>query len=177
MWKTKWTEYLLQKFENIKYLQKIKSVPIRSSACAIDAEEFATFLGTLFSSSSLLTTIDEDKKMIQYIPMFTLDELERALKAMSNLRSADEDGIVVEMIKYANIQFEEASVIFFNQICMDWTCDESWHNTILQMLPKDGDLKELSNWRPIALLPIFCKNYQIGDPLHYYPYFTRSLQN
>ena len=25
------------------------------------------------------------------------------------------------------------------------------------MLPKDGDLKELCNWRPIALLPIFYK--------------------
>ena len=31
---------MLQKFENTKCLQKIKSVPIRSSACAIDKEEF-----------------------------------------------------------------------------------------------------------------------------------------
>ena len=125
MWKTKWAEHLLQKFENTKYLQKIKSVPIRSSACAIDAKEVVSFLGTLFSSSGLLTTIDEDKKMIQFIPMFTLDELERALKAMSNLRSADEDGIVVEMIKYANLKFKEALIIFFNQILMDGTFDES----------------------------------------------------
>ena len=63
--------------------------------------------------------------MIQFIQMFTLDELERALKAMSNLRSADEDGIVVEMIKYANIQFKEALIIFFNQILMEGIFDES----------------------------------------------------
>ena len=79
------------------------------------------------------------------------------MKVMSNLRSADEDGIVVERIENANIQFKEAVVISFNQILIDWTFDESSHNTILQMLPKDGDLKELSNWRPIALLSIFYK--------------------
>ena len=33
------------------------------------------------------------------------------------------------------------------------------------MLPKDGDLNELKNWRPIALLPIF---YKFGSKLIYY---------
>ena len=75
--------------------------------------------------------------MIQSIPIFALEELERALKAMSNLRSADEDVIVVEVIKYMNLQFKEALLILFNQILMDGTFDESWHNTILQMLLKD----------------------------------------
>ena len=48
-------------------------------------------------------------------------------------------------------------VIFFNKIFSDWTFDESWHDTILQMLSKDGHLKKLSNWPPIAVLPIFYK--------------------
>ena len=47
MWKAKWAEYLLEKFENTKYLQKIKISPVKSSACPIDAEAFASFLGTL----------------------------------------------------------------------------------------------------------------------------------
>ena len=102
MWKAKWAEYLLEKFENTKYLQKIKISPIKSSACPIDAEAFASFLGTLYSSSNPLTTTEEDTKAIRSIPEFSLDELEAALKGMTNLRSADEDGIVVEMIKYAN---------------------------------------------------------------------------
>ena len=157
MWKSKWAEHLVQKFENTKYLQKIRSAPIRSSACAIDAEEFASFLGTLYSSANPLAITDEDKKMIQSIFIFSLQEFDSALKTMSNLRSTDEDGMVVEMIKYANIEFKESLIIFFNKILIDGTFDESWHNTILQMLPKDGDLKELFNWRPIALLQIFYK--------------------
>ena len=157
MWKAKWAEYLLEKFENTKYLQKIKISPIKSSACPIDAESFASFLGTLYSSSNPLTTTEEDTKAIRSIPEFSLDELEAALKGIANLRSADEDGIVVEMIKYANESFKEALLGFLNQILIDGRFDESWHTTILQMLPKDGDLGELSNWRPIALLPIFYK--------------------
>ena len=137
IWKSKWAEHLLQKFENTKYLQKIRSAPIRSSACAIDAEEFASFLGTLYSSANPLAITDEDKKMIQSIPIFSLQELDSTLKTMSNLRSTDEDGMVVEMIKYANIEFKEVLIIFFNKILIDGTFDESWHNTILQMLPKD----------------------------------------
>ena len=78
--------------------------------------------------------------MIQSIQIFSLQELE-ALKAMSNLRSTDEDGLVVEIIKYANSAFKEALIIFFNEVLIDGIFDESWHNTILQMLPKDGDLK------------------------------------
>ena len=62
--------------------------------------------------------------MIQSIQIFSLEELKRALEGMSNLRSADEDGIVVE-ITYASIQFKEALNIFFNQILMDLTFDES----------------------------------------------------
>ena len=63
--------------------------------------------------------------MIQSIPIFSLQELDSALKTMSNLRSTDEDGMVVEMIKYANIEFKEALIIFFNKILIDGTFDES----------------------------------------------------
>ena len=146
----------MEKFENTKYLQKIKISPVKSSACLIDAEAFATLLGNLYSSSTPLTTT-EDINTIRSILEFSLDELEAALKGMANLRSADEDSIVVEMIKYANESFKEALLGFFNQILIDRRFDESWHITILQMLPKDGDLGELSNWWPLALLPIFYK--------------------
>ena len=81
------------------------------------------------------------------------------LKSMKNHRSADESGLVVEMIKYANESFKLALVTFFNQIILNGSFDESWFKSILQLLPKDGDLNELSNWRPIALLQIFYKIY------------------
>ena len=111
-WKTKWAEHLLSRFENTKYFQKIRSSQIQSSAYSIDAEEFKEFLGSLFSLSNPLPPNDEDKTLIRYIPQLSLPELEIALKGIANLRSADEEGIVVEMIKYANIHFKE-DLLFF----------------------------------------------------------------
>ena len=67
----------------------------------------------IFVIKSIDGSIDEDKKKIQSIPIFSLQALDSALEGMSNLRSSDEDGIVVEIIKYANMQFKEALVIFF----------------------------------------------------------------
>ena len=93
--------------------------------------------------------------MIRSIPNFTLEELEIAVKGMKNLKSVDDQGIVIEMIKYTNESFKAALITLFNQSLANGLFNESWYTSILQMLPKDHDLNELNNWRPIALLPIF----------------------
>ena len=100
LWKFKYTEYLLSKFENTKHLQKIHKAPIQSLACPIDKEDFEYFLGSLFSFSNPQIPNDEDKHSIRSIPIFSLKELEMALKSMKNLKNADESDIVTEMIKY-----------------------------------------------------------------------------
>ena len=79
----------------------------------------------LYIRYQILIIIDDDKKMIQSIKIIFLEEMEHIFKGMSNLRSADEDGIAVEMIEYANIEFKDALVTVFNQILMDGTFDES----------------------------------------------------
>ena len=53
-----------------------------------------------------------------------------------------------EIFKYFVLQF-------LNQMLTDCNFQESCHITILQMLPKDWDLAELTNWRPIANLICF----------------------
>ena len=60
---------------------------------------------------------------------------------VSNLRSVDEDGIVMKMIKHVDTPFKESLL----------------HLTILHIMQKDRDLGELTNWGPIAFLPIFYK--------------------
>ena len=154
-----WDEHLLQKFENTKYLQKINSAPRQASACPIESEDFASFLRNIFASSSPLIPSNLDKEQIQRIPQFQMEELDIALQSMVNLKSADESGIVIEMVKHATNTFKENLVSLFNQTLMDASFEDSWYVTILQMLSKDGDLNELNNWRPIAILQIFYKIY------------------
>ena len=88
-----------------------------------------------------------------------MEELDSTLHSMTNLKDADENGIVIEMIKHATSTFKESLISLFNQTLMDASFEDSWYVTILQMLPKDGDLNELTNWRPIAILQIFYKIY------------------
>ena len=127
----------MERFENSKFLQKIKIAPVQSSVCPIDSKEFAKFFGTFFSSSFVLTPNDEDKRAIQHIPPFRLEELDIALKGMANLRGTDEDGIVAEMIKYSSISFKENLLRLFNQALSEGSFDDSWHIAILQILSKE----------------------------------------
>ena len=43
-WRTLWSEHLLQRFRNTKYLQKVMVDPIQSSACPIEVENLTEFL-------------------------------------------------------------------------------------------------------------------------------------
>ena len=78
---------------------------------------------------------------------------------MINLMGADDQGIVTDMIKHANESFKSALVTFFNQIIFNGSFDESWFKSILQMLPEDRELNELTNLHLIVLLPIFYKRF------------------
>ena len=107
------------------------------STCPIDPEEFALFPGMLFSYSFPLTPNDEDESAIQHIPACRMEELEIALKEMTNLRKANEDGIVVERIELIKISFKETSLCFFNQACSERSFDSLWHTAILQLLSNE----------------------------------------
>ena len=120
---------------------------------------FRIISSNIFASSSLLIPSNLDKEQIQRIPPFQIEEFDIALQSMANLKSADASGIVIEMVKHATNTFKDNLVSLFNQNLMDASFEDSWYVTILQMLPKDGDLNKLTNWRPIAILPIFYKIY------------------
>ena len=56
---------------------------------------------------------------MQYISPFSLPELEIALKGITNLSNADKEGIVVEMIKHADVSFKQLLLKFQSQTCID----------------------------------------------------------
>ena len=67
--------------------------PVKSSACSIDPNEFAEFLDDIFHSP-----MDPPQNLglgiSEIIPSFTLDELNKTLTTLANLRCADDDGIL-----------------------------------------------------------------------------------
>ena len=80
---------------------------------------------------------------------------------------------MVEMIKHANIVFKEDLLKKMNQGFQKLSFDESWHIAILQMIPKDGDSKELPNLHSIALLLLL---YKIFSKLVYHRISSHLFQ-
>ena len=64
---------------------------------------------------------------------------------MANLRNADEENIVIEMITHANMSFKEDLLKYLNQGLQGGNFNESWYIVILQMIAKVRDLGELAN--------------------------------
>ena len=95
--------------------------------------------------------------VLRQIPDFTIDELDVALKKMSNLKCENANGMVAEMLKHGSLLMREEILKCFNDIPKSGVIEESWAHIIFQMLPKSGDLQDIGNWRPIAILPILYK--------------------
>ena len=104
-------------------------------------------------------------------------ELDQALSELANFRTCDIDGCIVELSKWTNTDVELEVLSCFNQIPHYRRTHDSWYHIIFHMLPKDGDLSDVANWRPIATLPIL---YKIFAKMLYYhlnchlPDFIRS---
>ena len=76
---------------------------------------------------------------------------------MKKGRASDLCDITLEMIHHGSSLLHVVLLDIFNDMLIRGYLDPSWHNTVFQILPKSGDLKEPSNWRPIAILPVVYK--------------------
>ena len=155
-WRTLWSQHLLDRFKGTSHIQKINIEPVKSKACPIDGAAFADFLGTLFASSTP-APIGRGNTDLTEIPLFTLEEFRHALSGLANLRCSDEQGLVAEMVKHGSVRLHQELLHCFNGVLHTGVFEDEWQHTVFRMLPKDGDLSEATNWRPIAILPILYK--------------------
>ena len=132
--------------------------PVHGKACPVDDSDFANFLSRIFKSEPI-TRYMSDRSILERTIDFSKDEFIKALKQLSNLRRADRDGVVAEMLKYGSDRLHGEILYYFNLVTRYGQFPASWHLSIFHMLPKDGDLREAFNWRPIAPLPILYKLY------------------
>ena len=163
--KNKKTSELLQEFAGLERLPKIQEYSIlkKGGDENIDCEIFAKTLQEIYESPNEKLKVDYGK--IEDIPQFELIEMQKTLGQMRNSRCADKSNVVVEMIKYSDSFFQSTLLNYFNDILTTGKVPLNWHVTLFSMLPKSGDLKNPSNWRPIAILPIL---YKIFAKMLYY---------
>ena len=61
------------------------------------------------------------------------------------------------MISYGSNKLHQCIVDFFNDTLDKKSIDSSWLHIFFTMIPKDGDLTMVKNWRPIAILKVLYK--------------------
>ena len=137
---------------------KVDISPTQGQACFIEAKDFRDFRQELLNSETPLVA-DTDKGILHSIDAFSHDELSKPLRGLSNLRCADEVGIVVEMLKYNSPKFRNELLGISNGSLHSGEFDESWRTTVFQMIPKDCDVSNVTNWRPIAISSIIYKTF------------------
>ena len=69
------------------------------------------------------------------------------------------------MVKYGGPLLHQKLLEYYNEILSTGRVPENWHVTIFTMLPKSGNLDFVTNWRPIAILPIL---YKVFAKMLYY---------
>ena len=121
----------------------------------IEAKEFVKLFEKIYESADAEMTADVSK--IREIPRFTIDELQEVLNKLKDRKVEDTSHIIIEMIKHAGLPFLEVLLQMYNSILETGNTPPNWHVIIFRMLPKNGDLTDVNNWRPIAVLPILYK--------------------
>jgi hypothetical protein len=92
------------------------------------------------------------------VAAFTVEEARDQLKKMARNKSADDSGLVVEILQEASEQLLQTTVEVFNEIFQqDQKAPAAWRKSCIKVLFKKGDAKMPENYRPITLLRIMYK--------------------
>ena len=160
-WHSTQAEKVLGEFKDLERLHGIHKAPILSMKRneQPDPEIFASLLSQVYTSD--LPNLEMNQILIQQIDLFSFRELLDGLRRMSNGRGMDSNGIVVEMVKDASDKFKQALLNVFNHILSTGSIEVDWHTILFSMLPKSGNLDDPTNWRPIAILPIFIRYFPV----------------
>ena len=102
------------------------------------SDRFVEFFANLYSFNPWIEVAS--RNAIRQLPKLTVDELRFALKRIASSRRADEYGIVLEMVKAFPFTFHAKIVKLINEMIDVGTTNESWRVSLLNMVPKFGDL-------------------------------------
>ena len=80
-----------------------------------------------------------------------------AIKRMKLQKSADERGLVAELLKYAPDFFIAKLVDSFHDLMTSGDVPREWDKTLFKMLPKNSRAKVPPDFRPIANIRLFYK--------------------
>ena len=114
------------------------------------ADIIKDFYGDLFASKKRVPK--SGIEMNEDVPEFMESEVEHALKRMPNNRAPGNDGISIDLLKYAPKSALSAICRLFNSILSMKIVPENWKGSNTILIHKKGSKEDINNYRPIALM-------------------------
>ena len=145
-WKSSKLEALLRNSGKWKEISRLHATVVRQVPEQPQANEFANMLEQIFGGSP-----DE---VMATAPVFSendwhKDELLMAIKRLKANKSADEKGLVAELLHFASDDFLDRLLGLFNGLMHSPQVPIDWRKTIFNMLPKHGRAKFLLSIGPL----------------------------
>ena len=88
---------------------------------------------------------------------FTTDDLNNAIAKQRNNKTPGPDGLRLELIKYLDANNRQTLLDQINNVHHTGKLEPALHDAQVVSIFKKGDSSKLENYRPISLLPSFCK--------------------
>lgn len=127
------------------------------------ANTFAQYFQSVFvSSSQPFSNFDSNSRGYEEIWILPVDQihLNEIGKAVKNLKSKTtvrSDGIPSYIVKGCIDKFKYSLLIAFNLALKTCIFPNKWKSALVCPIPKTNNRREITNHRPIAILPIFAK--------------------
>ena len=116
-------------------------------------DEFADALERIFSGNNFFP----DRPAAQTETDWTLAELKCACARLKVNKACDESGLAAELLQYVPDEFLVELLRLFNGILQHGSAPTEWKKTSFTMLPKKTRAKLVTDFRPIANIPLFYK--------------------
>lgn len=95
-----------------------------------------------------------------YLNPLSPNELIKVIKTLKNSKAVGHDGIRTDIIKQSMFLIAEPLTHVLNLSLMQGSFPEILKKSVVRPLYKKGDRSEMSNYRPVTLIPIFSKIYE-----------------
>ena len=163
----------INRFRNKPESNTIATIVHNNTSCSNDmdkAQAFADHLSKVFSTDPLNNFDDNHKATIERFvketelppptarELFTLDELNYAIKSLNNKISNDKHGLCNRLLKNVPDPFKLILLELFNKCLISGEQPESWKmSQIMLIRKKDGDISNVKSYRPISITPYLSK--------------------
>jgi Reverse transcriptase (RNA-dependent DNA polymerase) len=115
------------------------------------------FLGTAGDHEAVINSKLSNDEKAELDSELSINELDEAVKQIKMNSSPGIDGISNKFIKKF-WEFFRTPLYNYTQTCLNkGTLTETFRVAKVRLIPKKGDIKKISNWRPISLLNCFYK--------------------